>query len=249
MHLLLVVMSSWVSFVKILFPAAVLLRLILWLLHILSCLILELLFIISIRLHILTSYIYWFDSSVTKFTFCSWLLRTLASVPPGSWSYFGWSDQQSTYRHCFYSPVICHSLHVCMAHDSFLFKRGPPHVWSVPCVCIHCILVSSSSKHKVTCVGKFCWRILCVTSFICYFNPFSCGSCHCRFGVHAFCITCLRPQEGAVFKQFVLFGSRPHIIVSQQPVSQIKPWDILYDNGQMWVLYESHFLFLWSYTL
>lgn len=42
-----------------------------------------------------------FDSSVMN------LLFFLGSLPPGSWSYFGWSDQQSTYGgSLFFLPLI-----------------------------------------------------------------------------------------------------------------------------------------------
>lgn len=42
--------------------------------------------------------------------FSSWLLWTFASMPPGNWSYFGWSDHQSMYSGSFFPPwLVIHS--------------------------------------------------------------------------------------------------------------------------------------------
>lgn len=63
----------------------------------------------------ITSYSHWFDSSITRFTFPPDFFKTLAAMPPGSWSYFGWSDQQSTYSGCLF-PLWLVSL-FCMAQS------------------------------------------------------------------------------------------------------------------------------------
>lgn len=68
--------------------------------------------------------------------FSSWLLWTFASMPPGNWSYFGWSDHQSMYSGSFFPPwLVIHSTSASYRTALFLSR-----IRTIAClVCILCL--------------------------------------------------------------------------------------------------------------
>lgn len=168
--------------------------------------------------------------------FSSWLLWTRASMPPGSWSYFGWSDQQSTYCGCFFPLwLVIHSCTLLRVQDCFspfflnkdhcMFGLHPFFVFIVFRISHSCILLNKI--HSNVCVHKLCWQLLCA-----------------YLELHYWFVTCIQfllihVIVSLVFMLFVLhayyhkrelFIQTSFIVsviltvsVSEQPASQIKP--------------------------